>query len=482
MKLAIVHYHLNKGGVTRIIEQIQCSLEDSGFDLLCLTGQPYKGDALNTTTYVPELDYQNASSSLTADILYLRVKEAVFKHWKGWPDVWHMHNHSLGKNPAWVEVVERLAREGHRMLLHVHDFAEDFRPSQYTLMKSLCPESLKKLYPIAGNVHYGVLNQRDYQILLSCGVPHNGLHILPNPVSFDLRAKPNPLLLEQFSCDSLWVYPTRSIRRKNMGEFVLAASVSQSDTHFAATLAPQNPQALGIYKQWVSFANKHNIRASFDVCGQGGCSFEEVMATAEALFTSSLAEGFGLAFLEPFILKKPLYGRDIPDITADFKQQDVCLTHLYKHLLVPIDYVDIDTLRASLGQKLRELYRSYGFTLPKDASETALQGISTNKEVDFAGLDEPLQRSIIEKTLYIDELKIDIRKQIFTGQYTGSVLKHNHRVVQKCFSLSSYAKRLAMVYRLLIEDGSPGTYSLLDPQKVLGAFLSPERFYLLRSL
>ena len=42
------------------------------------------------------------------------------------------------------------------------------------------------------------------------------------------------------------------------------------------------------------------------------------MASAHRLVTTSVAEGFGLAFLEPWLFGKGLLGRNLPEITVDF--------------------------------------------------------------------------------------------------------------------------------------------------------------------
>ena len=46
----------------------------------------------------------------------------------------HFHNHSLGKNMSWPGAIEVLAGRGYRLLLQIHDFAEDFRPTNYQRM------------------------------------------------------------------------------------------------------------------------------------------------------------------------------------------------------------------------------------------------------------------------------------------------------------------------------------------------------------
>ena len=62
-----------------------------------------------------------------------------------------------------------------------------------------------------------------------------------------------------------------------------------------------------------------------------------------ALVTTSIAEGFGLAFLEPWISGSSVVGRNLPDITEDFSVE---LDHLYDRFDVPVDRVDLRELRA----------------------------------------------------------------------------------------------------------------------------------------
>ncbi len=61
-----------------------------------------------------------------------------------------------------------------------------------------------------------------------------------------------------------------------------------------------------------------------------------MIAKADALITTSVAEGFGLAFLEPWLASKPLVGRNLPEITADFAEHGLDLSALYNCLPVPL--------------------------------------------------------------------------------------------------------------------------------------------------
>ena len=100
------------------------------------------------------------------------------------PDLWHVHNHSLGKNLALPGALQALGDAGQRLLLQLHDFAEDGRPLNYR--------------------HYAVLNGRDLKLLGAAGIPPARLHALANPVSLqadttaseDLWSRQRRLLLK----------------------------------------------------------------------------------------------------------------------------------------------------------------------------------------------------------------------------------------------------------------------------------------------
>ncbi len=70
----------------------------------------------------------------------------------------------------------------------------------------------------------------------------------------------------------------------------------------AITLAPKNPEVKPIYDAWAAFAKELGLNVEFDAGAKS--SFEEMVANADALITTSIAEGFGLAFLEPWLASR----------------------------------------------------------------------------------------------------------------------------------------------------------------------------------
>ena len=160
---------------------------------------------------------------LIRKILFTRLKEAARDALGQTPDLWHIHNHSLGKNPFLTEAVALLAESGEKILLHPHDFAEDGRPGNYLSLRSI-PTGI----PYRSHIHYAALNQRDRgflaHMLKDCPSP---VHLLANavppstPFCQPLTGIPFPSPLKTS------LYPVRAVRRKNLGELAFLPPPTQ---------------------------------------------------------------------------------------------------------------------------------------------------------------------------------------------------------------------------------------------------------------
>ena len=201
MLIAIVHYHLNRGGVTQVIANHLRGLanqaaDEATCDVVVLHGGRSVGwpdrlpdaDALDyTIRVVPGLDYDDGQSCGPRE-LAARLQTALAEP-GGSPEstVVHVHNHSLGKNSDLPHALAELASDGWPLLLQIHDFAEDFRPQNYQQLRAgtggpTGGDRAAALYPQAAHVHYAVLNQRNARILTAAGIDPARVHALPNPV------------------------------------------------------------------------------------------------------------------------------------------------------------------------------------------------------------------------------------------------------------------------------------------------------------
>jgi len=518
MNLAILHYHVNRGGVTRVVENQLRALDsalaatdpdgaepwslaiihggrDEGFDRALLHQLEHLRVSLHV---VPELEYdelQVGGSGPAGGAELLMALMQVLGELAFVPSdtVLHVHNHSLGKNRAVAEVLPVLAGDGYALLLQMHDFAEDFRPANYAKVVGAARE--KMLYPQARHIHCAVLNDRDREILTAGGIPTDRLHLLPNPVpelsALPERAASRAKLAERFDVSPearVLLYPVRCIRRKNMGEALLLGLLGGKESVVALTLAPLNPVEVPAYQAWRQLADELSLPCRFEVGGEQGLTFLENLSAADAVVTTSLAEGFGMVFLEAWLAGRPLVGRDLPEITRDFRAAGVDYPWLYDRLNVPLAWIGeaefLEHLRVAYGETMV----AYGRPEPDDL-DIALREKIIDGTVDFGDLDAPLQQQVVrrasgdpaarEELLALNPELGNVLAQ--PSEEAAGVIDANRRVIHQRYSREPSGARLLQLYREVAASPRDDTPEPL-PGKVdlLGRFLSPRRFRPLR--
>jgi len=519
MNLAILHYHLNRGGVTQVIANhlraLDAVLDPAGpWRVALIYGGRREGwsDDLPeklrsirlTLCEVPCLDYDDVQEDpgCRPNDLHGQLV-SVLDRLRFDPDetVLHIHNHSLGKNRCLAETVPRLARDGYALFLQVHDFAEDFRPANYRLvhdrLSSHGPESGSPgLYPQASNIHYAVLNGRDFHILRHSGTEAARLHLLPNPVpevdELPPRHRARARLAELFGVGSeqcFVLYPVRCIRRKNVGEALLLGAVAPRDTVVGLTLAPLNPAETPVYTTWKDLATGLKLPCRFEVGAPGRLTFFENLAAADLILTTSLAEGFGMVFLESWLADRPLIGRDLPEITPDFTKVGVRFGWLRPQLWVPLDWVGAEIFGRTVAEAYRRTLAAYNRAGPSDWDRVLDDKIESGL-VDFGDLDEPMQRQVIRTVASegkngcrIIECNPWLEEALAVRPATASeVIRANVRVIREHFSLLPSGRRLLESYgRAVSSPRGDQPVPLPAPGRILDHFLDLKRFRLIRS-
>ncbi len=513
MNLVIVHYHLNRGGVTRVIENQLAALDsvltgDGPWQAAILYGGRRAGwdeqlagrlRRIRLTLHeLPELAYDHLRPTGTecgpVGLLMAVMNALGTLGFAPADTLVHVHNHSLGKNAALPEVLPILAQDGYALLLEPHDFAEDFRPGNYAAVRRLAAAGT--LYPQAPHMHYAVLNQRDRAILEKSGVPAERLHLLPNPVPgagaphprADARAK----LAERFGVPPdarFLLYPVRCIRRKNVGEALLMAALAPPGTVLGLTLAPLNPMETPYYERWKRLAADLDLPCRFEVGGPGGLTFLENLAAADAIVTTSVAEGFGMAVLEAWLAGCPLVGRDLPEINADFRAASIRLDGLSSDFRVPMAWLGRATFCRRFDAAYRRVLDAFARPVPTDLPQQIAAKADAGW-VDFADLDRELQETVIRRVAAdpSDAAELLRHNPWFseavqrTRENAAELIAANEAAIRGVYALEPSGRRLLEVYGQLAaapRDGSP--IPLADPQKILAQFLTPSRFRPLRS-
>ncbi len=496
MKILFLHHHVRGGGVTRVLASQIRALQGQ-HECRLWTGDaqpPHDFDGLSFDYQaLAELDYLDrgrgsAPWARMEQLLYARLHGAVQQGW-----LIHSHNSSLGKNPLVTWVLYRLALEGAPILFQHHDFAEDGRPANYRGLQQVLQDRsdaslADMLYPGMARCLHVALNSRDRGFLAN--LPHlsaANVHLLPNAIDtpacpptpqVDAAAFRNSLHLR--AQGELWTYPVRGIRRKNLGEFALLAALF-TEHDYLLTLAPQNPLEAETYNIWAD--QVHRLKLPLHVNAGAHWPFEEIMAQSDGVVTTSIREGFGLAFLEPWTLGKAVTGRDLPDITQDFKAHGIVLNHFYTRLDIP--------LNASEQKVLSDAYRAYAH----DYSDA--MGLSTSVEVvehivkdkvgpwtDFAALDRQAQMDLVARVIVDPRLAAQIRQRNgwLDGIWSVSSerVEHNRRQIHRHYGLRQYGATLAGLYQQLAERPvGPCPPRTID-NPMLQNFFHPDHFHLLR--
>ncbi len=477
MRIAILHFHLRQGGVTRIIEMACAALHEQGMDPIVISGEPPPPGCrvpADRVAVVPSLAYEVEANR--AEELLQKVDAAMQRVWGAPADVIHLHNHSLGKNFALPLVVSAWAREGRALALQIHDFAENGRPVNYR--KLLCQlggsEGLARtLYPASPRVGYALLNSADCARLQA--VSHPGTcRVLPNPVA--LPEGGGPVAKSLVGAERMIVYPTRAIRRKNLGEALLWSTRSPAGEKIVLTAAPESPRDRAIHDEWQVFAMAHALPVGFDAQANFRRPLIDFVRGADLCLTTSVGEGFGMAFLEPWAAGCGLAGRDLPAVTQDFESCGLQLDHLYGRIGVPAGW--LGDLTPWLRQEVRVACEAYQKPFDESLVRQALDSMSLDGKVDFGALAEFHQRAILTG---IVEGRFDIDEILPTGlgECSPAKIAANRKVIEESFSLGAYGHRLLALYGTLVETPS-GPSEALDAARLLDAFLRFDDFFALR--
>jgi glycosyltransferase involved in cell wall biosynthesis len=489
MKVAIIHYHLEPSGVSRVIERASRELTRRSIAHVILVGKcPH--DMANTlpVRVVDGLAYSNAPlDTQGAKNILDALRAAATDALGAPPDIWHFHNHSLGKNRAVPLIVSMLASQRERLLLHIHDLAEDGRPENRANIAD-CPN----LYPLAPQIHYAFINSRDRNHFIKAKLPAANAHLLPNPV-FDADSIPNTSS-ETANTAPLLLCPARGIRRKNIGELILLTQLAPKGTRAAITLAPENPQSLAIHERWKSFCGVNQVPVEFAVVDRiapttnSDASFESWISHATHIVTCSISEGFGLVFLESLAYHKPLIGRKLPHIFHDLAKHGIHHGKLYEKILIPADWIPHESLKRHLESSITNLWQAWNRKPNADEIESSIASLEHDGFLDFGNLPEVLQETIIEKLLNPDhhaipQLLINGRKRSLKAWIEDS-LTQNHQTqapqVPEAFTIAAHGKQTTAIHAMMMTQ-NPSPPSALDPNDILETFLVAEEFHFLKS-
>jgi len=489
MKVAIIHYHLQPSGVSRVIERASRELTQRSIAHVILVGKcPHDMAETLPVCVINGLAYSDApldkaDAEKILDVLRATATDALGAP----PDVWHFHNHSLGKNRAIPLIVSMLASQRERLLLHIHDLAEDGRPENRANLVD-CPN----LYPLASQIHFAFINSRDRENFIKAGLPAANAHLMPNSVynaySINRPTSKTPNTAPLLLC------PARGIRRKNIGELILLTQIAPKGTRTAITLAPENPQWLPIHERWKNFCAANQLPIDFGVVDRiapttsSDASFESWISHATHFVTCSVSEGFGLVFLESLAHRKPLIGRKLSHISHDIAKHGVEHAKLYEKILIPADWIPHESLKRHLESSLTSLWQAWDRGPSADEIESAIASLEHDGFLDFGNLPEILQERVIRKLLNpshhaTPKVLIDGKTSPLKSWLDDAITHHHQAGAQqglKAFSSASYGQQLVDILKLILDQQTSAAGALM-PDRILESHLTAPEFHFLKS-
>lgn len=463
MKITFLHYHLKPGGVTTVLRhQLQALRDDAR--LLVISGETPPPDFPCEVACVPGVGYSSRGPCPeTADQVAEQILQTIRRCFRGPCDLLHIHNPLLAKNHLFLDILQSLQRSGINLFLQVHDFAEDGRPAAFY-----------KERPYPGNCHYGVINTRDFNHLIEAGLSPEGLHLLPNCIdAFEgTTAAVN---------GSYVLYPVRAIRRKNVGEALLLSLYLPQGQSIFVTQPPNSPDDISSYRDWRDFAASHHLPVHFEMGAKR--PFPSLVASAEWVLTTSISEGFGFAFLEPWAAGKALKGRLLPDTCQDFLANDIILSHLYEGIRLPMEWWGRQRVLDRFAGCLTFNRRIYGSLWPRRWEETCLQTLRQASSIDFGMLDERFQRECLDR-LCRDPIRLrellarnpPIESMLAANPSHGTIAQNRERILSQ-YHPDHYRRQLLQIYSRILKG--PVKHAI-DRRRLLEAFLEPDRFSLLK--
>jgi hypothetical protein len=337
---------------------------------------------------------------------------------------------------------------------------EDFRPNVYARSEE---------YP--ANCHYAVINSRDRSFLQRAGLKPEGLHLLPNEVR---PVKPGASLER-----SRYVYPVRALQRKNIGEALLLSLFIPKGKTVAITLPPTTERDIGVYREWLDFARELDLGVEFDLGLK--TPLEEVYGSALGIITTSVKEGFGFSYLEPWTAGRTVMGRRLDYVCRDFENAGVQFDSLYDSLHIPMIYIAPGVLRERLENTMSRVYRRFGIDPPRHVIKTVWEELTSRDSIDFGRLDEKTQGGIIRVMAFNRRVFEDIAdinpflRDLAAWQPDEDLAEANNRTVREAYGRETILALLRKAYQSALE--TPVAHKITK-SILLELYLDPARLSL----
>lgn len=366
MHLVVVHYHYRPGGVRRVVElglaalvrhaPVSCS------SVILAGGEAPEGPWLESlraelapvpihTCTDRALGYLSEIRSPVRELRrHLRQFWArFFDSLEPGPTVVWAHNLGLGRNILMArELIRACQQRGVRLVLHHHDWWFEQRWQRWEEFRRAGVPSLRHVSQVFfapyREVRHATINRRDAQALRPAWGGQVGW--LPNPMP-----RPTPLPASELEAARrwlqrqaptrgrpVWIVPCRLLRRKNLAEAILLTRWLRPEACLLTTGGVSSVDEEAYARTLQDAIRRHRWPVWLSALASGGNRAPDIyalMGAAEAVLLTSVLEGFGLAYLEAALVRRPLIARAVPHVVPDLHRLGFRFPQLYREVWVP---------------------------------------------------------------------------------------------------------------------------------------------------
>ena len=247
-----------------------------------------------------------------------------------------------------------------------HDFVDDRPNLQEDFLKVF--SDFDEAYARTPNVWHLTLTNYDKRRLIGKGI--------------DAEVLPNSVILDDFNYDSIKaeslreffqykgiissgekavVAPGRILGRKNIEEALLLTKILNLEGNRHRLIVTIDDKE-DYKRELIALAEKHKIHYSLGQAGKyismngDGFNVSNLFSMANLVLTTSVMEGFGYSFIEPWLSQAPVIGRNLPKVTEDLVNSGMDLSHLYGEEDLPTEgdiSTRIERIDSILGDRPR---------------------------------------------------------------------------------------------------------------------------------
>jgi len=142
----------------------------------------------------------------------------------------------------------------------------------------------------------------------------------------------------------------------------------------------------------------------------------DLYRVSDIVVTTSILEGFGFSYIEPWIIDRAVIGRSIPFITPDFQTAGMKLGHLYTALLVG-------------GQDYKDIGRD-----EKDPDEALRLRLLKILDLD--------DQEFVDNFIINNETTVLATSRLFNEDKRADIIRINREIVEKVFSQDAIGQKL----------------------------------------